>query len=175
MCLPACAAAGERPGTWTPFLSVRSMMSPAAKRSGWPGEGEVALNGDAAAAIGFDTDLLGEVVGLDAGGPDDGFGFDPAVIRDQGRGGRFVEMGAAGLDVVDARAKEDFDAEVLKTAFGVFGEFRIEGFEEAVAGLDEDDIEIGGVDVAEIGTHGKAHEVGEGAREFDAGGAAADE
>ena len=79
------------------------------------------------------------------------------------------------MDVVDAGSDDDFDAEVLEALFGVLGEGGVEGFEEAVAGLDEEDVEFGGVDVSEVASHGEAYEVGEGAGEFDAGGASADE
>ena len=37
--------------------------------------------------------------------------------------------------------------------------------------MDEDDVEVGGIDVAEITSHGAANKVGEGASKFDAGGA----
>ena len=133
---------------------------------GMAGDGEIGGDEEAAAAIAFAGEAGGEIGGLHAGGPDDGGGFDPTAG---------VEVDAAAFDLIDAGFEADFDAEVLEAVPGIVGEVGLEGLEDAIAGLDEEDAEVGRVDAAEVGLEGAADEIGEGSGEFHAGGAAADD
>jgi hypothetical protein len=67
------------------------------------GEGEVGERGDAAGAVGGDAEFCGEWVCGDAGGPDDGGGFEGCAVG-EGEG--------AGGDAADAGFESDFDAKV---------------------------------------------------------------
>jgi len=133
---------------------------------GMAGDGEVGGDEEAAAAIAFAGEAGGEIGGLHAGGPDDGGGFDPTAG---------VEVDAAAFDFINAGFEADFDAEFLEALPGIVGEVGLEGLEDAIVGLDEEDAEVGGVDAAEVCLEGAADEIGEGAGEFHSGGAPAND
>ncbi len=124
--------------------------------------------GEEASAFGGDFVLGGEFDGEGVGGVsdggDDGVGFDAAAV---------VEDDAVGGDGADALAEDDVEAAFLKFSFGVGAEFEGEAGEEGFAAVDEDDVDVGGVDVVVIFGDGAA-EIEDLPGGFDSGIAAAD-
>jgi len=136
------------------------------------GNGEAGLDFDAAGAIGFDVEALGDFFtersGGDTTGPENGACGQRVVVITV-----FVSD-AGGGDVRDEDAFHNFDTEASDEGFGFGGKIFGIGVEDAVAAFHEKDAGFFGTDVAEIVAQGFAGDFGEGAGEFEAGGAGSD-
>src|SRR5208337_1370663 len=131
------------------------------------------LDFDAAGAIGFGVEALGDFLSEGSGG-------DTAGPEDSARGKRVVVISvfvgdAGGGDVRDEDAFHDFDTEVSDERFG-FGRkiFGIDA-EDAVAAFHEEDAGFFGMNVAEIVAQRLAGDFGKGTGEFEAGGTGAND
>src|SRR5208337_271727 len=133
------------------------------------GNSEVGLDFDAAGAIGFGVEALGNFLG-------EGRGGDTAGPENGARGERVVVVAmfegyAGGSDVRDEDAFHDFDAEVSDEGFGFGGKIFGINVEDAVATFHEEDAGFLGMYVAKIVAQGFAGDFGEGAGKFEACGA----
>jgi len=137
------------------------------------GNGEVGLDFDAAGAIGFGVEAFGnffaEGSGSDSAGPEHGACGERVVVI-----AVFVSDTGGG-DVRDEDAFHDFHAEASDKGFGFGGKIFGVGVEHAVAAFHEEDAGFFGMDVAEIVAQSFAGDFGEGAGEFQAGGAGSDD
>jgi len=136
---------------------------------GMSGNREIGLDFDAASAIGFSVEAFGNYSGEGGGGD--------ATSPENGAGGEGVVMIAMLVgdtvvgDVGDEDAFHDFDAEVSDERFGFGGKILGIDVEDAVAAFHEEDAGFFGMNAAEIVAQSFAGDFGEGASEFEAGGA----
>ncbi len=79
------------------------------------------------------------------------------------------------LDVLDHRVEANLDADVLELALGAGGKIARQVHQDAVGRLDEDDADLGRVDLAEIVAHDETAQFLAGAGELHAGRSAADD
>ena len=154
------------------FFVVRDCEITEYENFGVVGDGEIRIDLEAAAAIGFGGETFrnfaGEGSGGDAAGPEDGAGGE-------GAGGFAVLVAdAIGTDIGNQGAKHNFDAEIFKEFFCFCGKVLGIGRENARAAFHENDARILGADAAEIVLQGVIGDFGDGAGELETGGASAD-
>ena len=135
--------------------------------------GEVGLDLDAAGAIGFGVEAFGDFLAERSGG-------DTAGPENAACGERVVVIAvfvgdAGGCDARDEDTFHDLDAEVSDERFGFGGKIFGIGVEDAVAAFHEEDAGFFGTNVAKIVAQSFAGDFGEGAGEFEAGGAGSDD
>jgi len=138
---------------------------------GMAGNGEIGLDFDAAGAIGFGVEALGDFLGERSGG-------DTAGPEDSARGKRVVVISvfvgdAYGGDVRDEDIFHDLDTEVSDERFGFGGKIFGIDVEDAVAAFHEEDAGFFGMNVAEIVAQGFPGDFGKGTSELEAGGTGA--
>lgn len=134
---------------------------------------EVRLDFDAAGAIGFGVEALGNFSGEGSGG-------DTASPENGASGERVVVVAvfvgdAGGSDVGDEDAFHYFYAEASDEGFGLGGKILGIDVEDAVAAFHKEDAGFVGMNVAEIVAQSFAGDFGESAGEFEAGGASSDD
>ena len=136
------------------------------------GNGEIGKDFDLAVLVGFGGSAFGETLAegsdVDAAGPENGFGVETAG------GIALLEVEAVGVDVGDESIFADVDAETGDELFGFGGKiFGIRG-ENARAAFEKNDVSFFGTNAAKIVAQGFASDFGEGAGEFEPGGAGTD-
>ena len=138
-CLPACIAEGATPGISSPSCS-KTIRSPTAATSGWPGTRQVGLDPDAAGLVARGAERFAQRRGGDPGGPDHGPGLDPIV----------ADVDTLIVDPGGHRVQSDLDAEGFELPLGRLGELGRIGGQHAIAPFDQDDAGLGRIDLAEV-------------------------
>ncbi|MDB5217598.1 MAG: hypothetical protein JWO86_5525 [Myxococcaceae bacterium] len=147
---------------------------------GMTGETAVALHDHAALAIGGNAELLREAIGLHTRRPHHGAGFDALARSSRAETGQVVglfaglERDAGVVDADHANAGANLGAELLELLDRALRERRRERRQDARTGFDEDHLRLARVDGAEVTSEDEVRQLGDRARELDAGGAAAD-
>ena len=136
-------------------------------------DGEIRIDLQAAGAIGFGVEALGDFAaegsGGDAAGPEDG-------ASGNGAGSLAVLVADAfGINVGDEGSEHDFNTEFLDEFFGFGGEILGIRRENAWAAFHENDAGFLRADAAEVVFQRVVSDLGEGAGEFESCGAGADD
>jgi hypothetical protein len=137
------------------------------------GDGEIGIDLEAAGAIGFGIEALGDFAGEGSGG--DTTGPEDCASGDGAGSFAVFVADAIGTNVGDEGFEHDFDAEVFHKFFGFGGEIFGIGGENARAAFHENDAGFLRTDAAEIVFQSVVSDFGDGAGEFEAGGAGADD
>ena len=140
----------------------------------------VLANDDAPLAVGGDAQRLRQRVGLHARRPHHRGGADALAAVPRAEAGQLVGKGAvldldaALVDGDDARAGAHLRAQLLQLLDRALREALGEAGQDARPRLDERDLRLPRVDRSEVLAQDEPRELGDGARQLDAGGTAAD-
>src|SRR5579872_1092516 len=127
--------------------------------------GQIRQDLQSAGAVGGRAQPFGGARGAHAGGPDQGPRLQPLAVIDD----------AVGRTLGHGLVQNDLDADFFQRRLGVGRKIVGKARQYARSRLDQDDPRLLGVDIAEVGRERVLCKLGDGAGEFDAGRAGADD
>ena len=129
------------------------------------GNAEIGLDEHATGAIDGNTEPAAQRRSGNACRPQDDWRENPFVAHPN----------RAGLDASDGMGRANFDSQSSQLFFGFAGKLLGIGWQNAGSAFNEEYTALPRVDIAELMIHGVMRDFSQGAREFDAGGSAADD